>query len=75
MMQKYKLKRPDKGELYRYVMIEHEHESDNLFPEEHEVNVRLYYNWIYRAATEGLNVSLCDLQWSHLVTKDILFSL
>jgi len=61
MTQKYKLKRPDKGELYRYMMIEHEHESDNLFPEEHEVNVRLYYNWRYRAATEGLNVSLCDL--------------
>ena len=71
MMQKYKLKRPDKGELYRYVMIEHEHESDNLFPEEHEVNVRLYHNWRYRAATEGLNVSLCDLWRLHLVTNNI----
>ena len=35
-MQKYNLKRPDRGELYRYVMIEHEHESDNLILKEHE---------------------------------------
>ena len=57
MIQKYNLKRPDRGELYRYVMIEHENESDNFIPKQHEVNRQLYYNWRYRAATDGLNVS------------------
>ena len=57
MIQKYNLKRPDRGELYRYVMIKHEHELDNFIPKEREVNRQLYYNWRYRAATDGLNVS------------------
>ena len=61
MVQQYKLKRPDRGELYKYSMIEHEHESDNLFPEEREINWRLYHNWRYRAANDGLNVSLYGL--------------
>ena len=57
MLQKYKLKRPDRGQLYRYVMIKHEHETNNFIPEARKINVNLYYNWKYRAATEGLNVS------------------
>ena len=57
MIQKYNLKRPDRGELYRYVMIKHEHESDNFIPKVREINRQLYYNWRYHAATDGLNVS------------------
>ena len=65
MIQKYYLKRPDRGELYRYVMIEHEHESDNFISKEPEVNGKLYYNWKYRAATDGLNVS----RYSRLISS------
>ena len=57
MEQKYKLKRPDRGEVYRYDMIKHKHEKDNFISEEREINRRLYHNWRYRAATDGLNVS------------------
>ena len=57
MIQKFKLKRPDRGQLYRYVMIEHEHETNNLIPKERKTNLWLYHNWKYRAANEGLNVS------------------
>ena len=67
MIQKYNLKRPDRGELYRYVMIEHENESDNFIPKEHEFNRQLYYNWRYRAATDGLNVS----RYSRLILGDL----
>ena len=57
MLQKYKLKRPDRGQVYRYDMIKHEHETNNLIPEAKELNKKLYYNWKYRAGTDGLNVS------------------
>ena len=67
MEQKYKLKRPDRGEVYRYDMINHEHEKDNFISEEREINRRLYHNWRYRAATDGLNVSFAHVR--HPVVK------
>lgn len=79
MIQKYNLKRPDRGELYRYSMIEHEHESNNFIPKEHEVNRQLYYNWRYRAATDGLNslnynlVSIEEYKFYVNITADPLY--
>lgn len=79
MIQKYKLKRPDRGELYRYVAIIHEHETNNLTPTSKKTNIGLYKIGKYRFATDGLNslhynrVSIEKTKFYVNITADVLY--